>query len=199
LKQRSNAPMWLVLTWRLSAASSTGRVATWRSLRRLGAVTLTPGAVIVPYTEQVLEQLEWIAEDIVQREGDAYVLPVTELSEPEEELIRRRMSTERHDEYRELREAAEVLAKRLAKVDPQAHEPLERFQFERELAALQRRFANAVGRDYFASSHRSQAKRAIEQARSAGASLQTGPPDEATGTTRRVRRRPRTGPESLRR
>jgi hypothetical protein len=60
-------------------------------LRRLGAISLTPGAVILPYSEQLLEQLEWIAEEIVQRDGNAYVLPVTELAEAEEEDIRRRM------------------------------------------------------------------------------------------------------------
>src|SRR5256885_14761482 len=82
---------WLVLTWRLPAASSTPRVATWRSLQRLGAVSLTPGAVILPFTEHLLEQLEWIAEEIVQRGGDAYVLPVTELPESDEADIRRRV------------------------------------------------------------------------------------------------------------
>jgi ChrB-like protein len=85
------SPKWLVLAWRLPAGSSTPRVATWRSLRRLGAISLTPGAVILPYSEQLLEQLEWIADEIVQRAGDAYVLPVTELAEAEEEDIRRRM------------------------------------------------------------------------------------------------------------
>lgn len=160
-----SSPKWLVLTWRLPAASSTGRVATWRSLRRLGAITLTPGAVIVPYTEQFLEQLEWIAEDIVQRGGDAYVLPVTELPEAEEDQIRRRMGEERREEYAELRDAAEVLARRLEKADPQAIEPLDRFHLGRELAALQRRLAGAVGRDYFESSGRRNAERAIDRAR----------------------------------
>src|SRR5213594_3474980 len=99
------AARWLVLTWRLPAASSTPRVATWRSLQRLGAVSLTPGAVILPFTEHLLEQLEWIAEDIVQRGGDAYVLPVTELPEADEEEVRRRMREERREEYVRLREA----------------------------------------------------------------------------------------------
>ena len=153
--------------------------------------------MIVPYSEQLLEQLEWIAEDIVQRSGDAYVLPVTELAEAEEELIRHRMSEERHDEFGELREAAEALAKRLAKVDPHALEPLERFQFERELAALQRRFTNAVGHDHFASSQRSHAIHAIELA--ASAFVQAGPLGNAAPATRRVRPRPRTGRGSLRR
>lgn len=173
MKPRANTPKWLVLTWRLPAAgSSTPRVATWRSLRRLGAITLTPGAVILPYSEQLLEQLEWIAEEIVQSKGDAYVLPVTELCEAEEDQIRRRIGEERHDEYAELKQAADVLSRRVAKLDPTALEPLERFQVERELAALARRLAGAVGRDHFASSDRPSAERAIEQAQSANRSLQ---------------------------
>lgn len=171
-----SSPRWLVLTWRLPAASSTGRVATWRSLRRLGAVTLTPGAVILPYSEQLLEQLEWIAEEIVQRDGDAFVLPVTELSEAEEEQIRRRMSSERRGEYSELRAAAKFLSQRLAKVDPEALEPVERLQLGRRLASLQRRFASTVERDHFESPDRSHAKRAIELAHSANLSLQPGRP-----------------------
>lgn len=149
------APRWLVLTWRLPAASSTPRVATWRSLQRLGAVTLTPGAAILPYSEPLLEQLEWIAEDIAERGGDAFVLPVTELSEAEETDIQRRMREERKQEYEQLREAAEVLSRR----------PAQRPQLERELSALQRGLARAIERDYFASSGRSRAEKAIRLAR----------------------------------
>src|SRR5437879_13544533 len=112
LHTKMQDPRWLVLTWRLPAASSTARVATWRSLQRLGAVNLTPGAVILPYSENLLEQLDWIAEDIVERGGNAYVLPVTELSETEESDIRRRMREDRKQEYDKLRQAAEVLARR---------------------------------------------------------------------------------------
>src|SRR4051812_16930942 len=137
---------WLVLTWRLPAASSTPRVATWRSLQRLGAVSLTPGAVILPFTEHLLEQLEWIAEDIVQRGGDAYVLPVTELPEADEADIRRRVREDRRLEYAQLREAAA------------------RTRDERDVAALQRALGRAVERDHFASAGRASAERAIRQA-----------------------------------
>jgi len=145
------SPRWLVLTWRLPAASSTPRVATWRNLQRLGAVTLTPGAVVVPYSEHLLEQLEWIAEDIVQRGGDAYVLPVTELREADEQEILRRMRKERNDEYGQLQHAAEDLARR----------PRERNQFVRELAVLRRGLARAVERDHVGSTRRAAAERAI--------------------------------------
>ena len=147
--------MWLVLTWRLPAASSTPRVATWRSLQRLGAVTLTPGAVVVPYSEHLLEQLEWIAEDIVDRGGDAYVLPVTELPEADEREIRRRMREDRNEEYEHLREAAESLVRR----------PPARLRYERELAVLERGLARAVERDHFGSAGRAGAHRAIKLAR----------------------------------
>lgn len=142
-----SAERWLVLTWRLPSASSTGRVATWRSLQRLGAVTLTPGAVILPYSEHLLEQLEWIAEDIVQRGGDAFVLPVTELPEADEEQIRRRMREERQEEYRRIRDAADR--------PPRS---------DRELAALRRGLARIVERDHFASAGRTAAERAIKRA-----------------------------------
>ena len=142
-----SAPRWLVLTWRLPSASSTPRVATWRSLQRLGAVSLTPGAAIVPYSEHLLEQLEWIAEDIVQRGGDAFVLPVTALPEPDEEQIRRRMREERQEEYRRIRDTAE-------RASPK----------DRELAALRRGLARIVERDHFASSGRVAAEHAIKRA-----------------------------------
>ena len=70
---------WLVLVWRLPSGVSTPRVTTWRRLTRLGAVALTPGAAVVPYSEQVHEQLDWIADDINEWGGDAWVLPVGQL------------------------------------------------------------------------------------------------------------------------
>lgn len=146
---------WLVLTWRFPAGSSTPRVATWRSLQRLGAATLTPGASVVPYSEHLLEQLEWIAEDILQRGGEAFVLPVTELREADEEEIRRRMREGRRQEYTQLRDAAETLAR----------SPRSGAHLERELGALERGLERAVERDYFAAAGRATAQRAIRQAR----------------------------------
>lgn len=146
---------WLVLTWRLPSNLSSPRVATWRSLQRLGAVSLTPGAVILPFTEHLLEQLEWIAEDIAQRGGDAYVLPVTELSEADEREVERRMRAARSEEYAQLREAAEELSRRAASAP----------DYERKLAVLERGLARAVERDHFRSPRRAGAERAIKSAR----------------------------------
>lgn len=148
-------PRWLVLTWRLPSSLSSPRVATWRSVQRLGAVSLTPGAVILPYSEHLLEQLEWLAEDIVQRGGVAYVLPVTELPEADERDIEGRMRAARGEEYAQLREAAEDLSRR----GPAAPD------YARKLNVLQRGLERAVERDHLRSTRRAAAERAIRIAR----------------------------------
>jgi hypothetical protein len=97
---------WLVLIWRLPTGVSTPRVTAWRRLRRLGAVPLTPGAAIVAYSEELHEQMDWIAEDITDWGGDAWVLPVGTLPAADENRIRR-LATRR--------KTAERGARRLAK------------------------------------------------------------------------------------
>src|SRR5437879_7564702 len=106
----SQVPGWLVLTWRLPSASSTPRVMLWRSLRRLGAAVLTPGAAILPFRDDLQEQLDWLAQEVEEQDGDGWVLPVTELSEREERRVREQMRLDRQQEYEELgAEAAEFL------------------------------------------------------------------------------------------
>lgn len=85
-----SAYSWLVLVWRLPTGVSTPRVTAWRRLRRLGAMPLTPGAAVVAYSEELHEQMDWIAEDITDWGGDAWVLPVGELPHADEVRIRRR-------------------------------------------------------------------------------------------------------------
>ena len=90
---------WLVLTWRLPSGSSTPRVTLWRSLRRLGAAVLTPGAAILPFRDDLQEQLDWLAQEVEDQDGDAWVLPVTELTEVEERKVREQMNGDRQAEY----------------------------------------------------------------------------------------------------
>jgi len=87
---------WLVLIWRLPTGVSTPRVTAWRRLRRIGAVPLTPGAAIVAYSEELHEQMDWIAQDIADWGGDAWVLPVGDLPKTDELRIRRRASVKKH-------------------------------------------------------------------------------------------------------
>jgi len=152
---------WLVLTWRLPSDSSTPRVATWRTLRRVGAVLLTPGAAVVPYGEELLEELDWLAQSIEEAGGEAWVLPVQRLSEREEAVIRDRQRRDRESEYERL--AAQ--AKRVP-AESRSRVGLARLRRERALGALERGLHRVATRDHFHAPGKQKATRVIDAARS---------------------------------
>lgn len=157
------AARWLVLTWRLPSGSSTPRVALWRSLRRLGAAILTPGAAILPFRDDLQEQLDWLAQAVEEHDGVGWVLPVTELREVEEGRVREQMNADRQSEYDELRaEASAFLERAPEHPGPDADHTL-RLRTEKELLALQRRFRKIRDRDYFGAPGRGDAARTIDR------------------------------------
>lgn len=145
------ATKWLVLAWRLPTGPSAPRVSIWRSLKRLGAATLTPGAALLPFREELVEQIGWLAQEIEEMEGDAWVLPVTELTEAEEASVRSQISAEREAEYRQLQVEASELKRRDTK--PSA----------RELQALRDRLSRIRARDYFGTRGGRAAQIAVER------------------------------------
>jgi hypothetical protein len=159
----SAGPDWIALVWRLPSGSSTPRVTTWRNLQRLGAARLTPGAAILPYREDLQEQLDWLAQEIEGLDGDAWVLPIVALSEAEERLVRARMTSERDDEYRTLEQDAAAFLNRRASHPIRADDHAARLQVDKELLALQRRFRKVVARDYIGAPGRAAAARAIDR------------------------------------
>jgi hypothetical protein len=138
---------WVVITWRLPSGSSTPRVTTWRTLQRMGAALLTPGAAAVPYTEDLLEQTEWLAQRVVESGGEAWVLPVSDLRERDEAEIRARVRSAREHEYEALRVKA---AHRLS---------------HRGVLALEHGYRSVITRDHFRAAGRGRARRAIDKAR----------------------------------
>jgi hypothetical protein len=136
--------------------SSTPRVTVWRVLRRLGAATLTPGAALLPWREELVEQLDWLAQEVDERGGDAWVMRVSELSEADERRVIDEINAERDAEYAGIRDQALELLARTAKHPGPSH-------MERELLALQRRFRKVRDRDYFEARGRTQAAAAIDR------------------------------------
>jgi hypothetical protein len=113
----------------------------------MGAALLTPGAAVVPYSDDLLEQTEWLAERIVESGGEAWVLPVSELRERDEAEIRARVRSAREQEYEMLRAKA---GRRLS---------------HRGIVALEHGYSSVVARDHFRAAGRGPARRAIDRAR----------------------------------
>src|SRR5438477_7095961 len=64
---------WVLLAYRLPREPSTPRIALWRKLRRLGAAQVLDGLAALPLDARNREQLEWLADEIVEAGGDATI------------------------------------------------------------------------------------------------------------------------------
>ena len=156
-------PGWLLLVWRLHTGSSTPRVTIWRRLQRLGVVTLTPGAALLPFRDDLQEQLDWVAQEVEEMGGEAWVLPVTELGEAEERKVREQSCAERQTEYEEIRTDAREFLSRAPQHPGPDDDYARRLKTEKELVALQRRFRRIRTRDYFNTSGRREAAATIDR------------------------------------
>jgi hypothetical protein len=64
---------WVLLAYRLPRRPSTPRSNVWRKLKRLGAAQLGDGLVALPADARTREALDWIAEEVVDHDGEAMV------------------------------------------------------------------------------------------------------------------------------
>ena len=64
---------WVLLAYRLPREPSAPRVMVWRKLRRLGVAQILDGLVALPADARTREQLEWLAEEVLEAGGEAWV------------------------------------------------------------------------------------------------------------------------------
>ncbi len=119
----------VALTYSLpSAAASSRRVAVWRRLRALGAVSPTGSLYLLPASEENQEALDWLAQEIESGGGEALVLRIEKLDGDAERRVMELSRTARDEDYQKiaaeaeqtgktgLRERLERLRRRLAEV-----------------------------------------------------------------------------------
>jgi hypothetical protein len=139
-----------MLAYRLPRTPSTPRITLWRKLRRLGVAQIVDGVVALPAAADTREQLEWLAEEVVEAGGEATIW----LAEPATAAEHRRLAssmTERVDEeYRAIASEARAVA---------GSPPLQR---QRSLARLRRELRRVASREYFPSAEARSARDAVE-------------------------------------
>ncbi len=136
---------WIVLSYSLpSSPRSSPRVALWRRLRRLGAVSPTGGIHILPAEEECIEAFQWLAQEIRQAQGEALVMPVEQFDGLSDAQLIERFQQVRAEEYGEIE-------KQLATLEQAANTLTdeERANFQDSLDKLRRRQAEIKRVDYF--------------------------------------------------
>jgi Protein ChrB, N-terminal len=140
---------WVLLAYRLPREPSAPRLAVWRKLKRLGVAQLLDGLVALPLDGRNREQLEWIADRVVEAEGEASIWTATPGSLAQEREVAGSMQTAIADQYRTVIEEATA-----------AREAEGR---RRTLARLRRELDRIERRDYFPPPERQRARAAVEE------------------------------------
>jgi hypothetical protein len=141
---------WVLLAYRLPREPSTPRIALWRALRRLGAVQVLDGLVALPADSRTREQLEWLADGVLEAGGEATVWLGRPGSAAQERALAARMQAAVGDDYRRVAEEASA-----ALSTPVGSR-------RRTLARLRRELRRIRRRDYFPAPEREQADAAVE-------------------------------------
>ena len=142
---------WVLLAYRLPREPSGPRVTLWRKLRRLGAVQLLDGLVALPADARTREQLEWLADEVVEAGGEAWVWLGRLGSAGQERALASRM--------------AEVVAADYEAViaDAESSEGESEVVRRRVVARLRRELQRIGKRDYFPPPQRDVARAAVER------------------------------------
>jgi hypothetical protein len=142
----------VLLAYRLPREPSTPRVTIWRKLSRLGAVQIVDGLVGLPADARTKEQLEWLADEVIEAGGEATIWVGRPGSAQQERAIAQRMATAVAADYRLVTADAEEA---LASVDGPSR--------RRTLGRLRRELRRVGARDFFPPPERETARCAVER------------------------------------
>lgn len=140
-----------MLAYRLPREPSTPRITLWRKLRRLGVVQVLDGLVALPADARTKEQLEWLADEVIEAGGEAMVWLGRPGSAGDERLLAVRMATAIRAEYEQVVADAETAARESAAVQ------------RRTCARLRRQLSRIERRDFFPPPERERARQAVEE------------------------------------
>jgi hypothetical protein len=142
---------WVLLAYRLPREPSTPRITLWRKLRRLGVVQVLDGLVALPADARTKEQLEWLADEVIEAGGEATVW----LGRPGSAGDERRLATQ----------MAHAICAEYEQVLADARSgALESAAAQRRIAArLRRQLSQIERRDFFPPPERELARRATEE------------------------------------
>ena len=142
---------WVLLAYRLPRDPSTPRSALWRKLRRLGAAQVLDGLAALPLDARNREQLEWLADEVIEAGGEATIWVGELTSAAQERELATRMAEAVAAEYRALIEDATTA---------RAERPGSR---RRTLGRLRRELRRIRARDHFPPAERELAQQEVEE------------------------------------
>jgi ChrB-like protein len=154
---------WILLSSRLPREPSRLRLAVWRRLRRSGAVLLHDAVWVLPADAKTREAFEWLAEEIVEQGGSAFVWEADSLEPAQDRELIRRFRAEADARYAAIARSARDILRTITR--PRARgRPIDSRTASRQLAGLERALRLERRSDYFRAAGRQHAQAAVEAA-----------------------------------
>lgn len=155
---------WLLFTYRLPPEPSRHRVATWRELRRVGALSLQQATWAMPARPPFLEALSRAVTLVERADGEALVFDAEPRGEPSQEHLERLFTSQREDEWREfLAECTKFDQEIYREIVKEKFTVAELDEEEQNLGRLRRWFRELRGRDVFLAPSQDAAERRLKE------------------------------------
>lgn len=122
---------WLLLVYKMPREPTAGRVYVWRKVKQLGAIALQDAVWVLPATQRIQEQLQWLSAEITEMGGDATLWTSDLTYESRADTLAVAFTAQADTEYRKI-----LAALKRKRVD---------------LKALAQQYQQALMRDYFQS------------------------------------------------
>lgn len=136
---------WITFSYSLSAQSSSPRVAVWRQLKRIGAISPAGGVYVLPWGDDCLEAFTWLAQQTRQAGGEALVMHVEQFEDLTDQEMMVLFRQARQEDYAALDAQAAQLEAALV----QHSEGAARLAFKEELERLRKQYTEIARIDYF--------------------------------------------------
>jgi vacuolar-type H+-ATPase subunit I/STV1 len=155
---------WVLLTYRLPTEPSRHRVAVWRELRRVGAVSLQQATWAVPARPEFLEAIERAVDLIERAEGEVLVFDAVPRGDAMGTELERVFSEEREAEWTEfLAECTKFDGEIDKEIRIQKFTAAELDEEEQNLDRLRRWYRELRARDLFSAPSQLEAEQRLKE------------------------------------
>jgi len=127
--EQSQDTSWVLLVYKIPREPTSSRAAVWRKLKRLGALLLHDAVWVLPATPWTREQFQWLAVEIGELEGEAYLWESHLLLNGQSDALMQQFQVRVDATYQEILDELE--------------------QDNADLVALSRKYQQVRAQDYF--------------------------------------------------
>jgi hypothetical protein len=154
---------WVLVSYRLPTEPSRHRVAVWRELRRVGAVSLQQATWALPARPEFLEALARAVELVERADGEVLVFDASPRDEAAASHLEALYNEEREAEWAEFLAECGKFEREIDKeIRIQKFTAAELDEEEQNLERLRRWFRDLRARDLFAAASRPEAERRLK-------------------------------------